>query len=159
MNETKPKIVVDQVKPEHLDQVWPHVTSLIERALEFNEGRFDLRYVYNSVALQTQTPWYLWVAFDREKAEQGELDAEAAIVTCLSDWPTGLRVAEILLAGGRDKVDTWLPHFDILRRWAIANKCDRLQIIGRSGWGKRLKAFGIESRSVVTMFEHDLQRA
>jgi len=71
-------------------------------------------------------------------------------VTTLSQYPTGLRIAEILLIAGRGKSEEWLHNIDYLKDWAAEEGCDRLQFIGRQGWRRML---GKDCRMVMTMFE------
>ncbi len=73
----------------------------------------------------------------------------AAIVTELRPYPK--RTMNVLLAGGT-KMEIWLAEFiDRLKRFAKYNTCDRIEMVGRKGWLRKLDKFGFVKSPVVMM--------
>lgn len=162
MSETMSKLVVQQVKPDHIAVVAPHVRDLVEKACAFSNGRFDPASVFeNCAGLNQAHKWQLWVVFDPEGAtdENFKDHVKAVTVTSLNVYPTGQKVAETILIGGKGPSEEWLHYFDTLKAWAKANGASRIQFIGRRGWQRSMKSLGINWKPVATMFECDLEEA
>ena len=133
MSETMPKLVVQQVKPDHIAVVAPHVRELVEKACAFSNGRFDPPSVFeNCAGLNDLHKWQLWVVFDPEGATDKNFKehVKAITVTSLNMYPTGQKVAETILIGGKGPSEEWLHYFDTLKAWAKANGASRIQFIG-----------------------------
>ncbi len=155
-----PKLVIQQVKPDHISMVAPHIHELVEKACAFSNGRFDPPSVFENCAGLNQThKWQLWVVFDPEGAtdENFKDRVKAVTVTSLNVYPTGQKVAETILIGGKGPSEEWLHYFDTLKDWAKANGASRIQFIGRRGWQRSMKSLGINWKPVATMFECDLE--
>lgn len=159
MSETLPKLVMQQVKPDHVRVVAPHIFDLLEKACEFSNGRFDPPSVLERCAgLNDRDNWQLWVVFSPEGAtdENFAEHVKAVTVTSLNMYPTGEKVAETILIGGKGPSEEWLHYFDQLKAWARHNGASRIQFIGRKGWQRSMKSLGINWKPVATMFECDL---
>lgn len=159
---TKSELVVEQVKPDMIAVVAPHINDLIEKACAFSGGRYDASSVYEACAgLNERYKWYLWVVFDKEAVRDDPAkfadSVKAVTVTSLNVYPTGLKLAETILIGGRGPSEDWLHYFDNLKLWAKANSADRIQYIGRRGWQRSMKSLGIDWKPVATMFECELE--
>jgi hypothetical protein len=166
MSETLPKLVIEQVKPDMVGVVAPHILDLVEKACAFSNGRFDPSSVFeNCAGMNAAHKWQLWVVFDRaavaaNKDDQGfGAHVKAVTVTSLNVYPTGQKVAETILIGGKGPSEEWLHYFDTLKAWAKANGASRIQFIGRRGWQRSMKTLGINWKPVATMFECDLEEA
>ena len=60
-----------------------------------------------------------------------------ALVTEIVTWPTGLKVARFVLAGGFDS-KSWMDLLPFFEEYGRNNGCKILEISGRPGWEKRL---------------------
>lgn len=160
MTDTKPNLVVEQVRPEQVKLVAPHIMPLLRKACEYSGGRFDPEIVVEACAgLNEKLKWYLWVVFDPDKADAANFGerVKAITVTAIVDYPTGLRMGETILIGGQGPSDEWLHYVDMLKSWARANKAQRIQFVGRRGWQRRMKELGIHWKPVATMYEYELE--
>lgn len=121
--------------------LWPVLEPLLEKACAFSDGRFTPA----SVALAvTEGQFDLWGVI-----RDGEWQAIAA--TCVSDYPSGMRVMEVLLVSGEDR-QSWLHFEKPLRGQAARWGCHKMQMVGRRGWAKSLPDW----RPVATMYEVDV---
>ncbi len=160
MSETLPKLVMQQVKPDHVGVVAPHIMDLLDKACRFSNGRFDPPAVLERCAgLNQRDTWQLWVVFSPDNATDANFKehVKAITVTSLNMYPTGEKVAETILIGGKGPSEDWLGYFDELKAWAKANGASRIQYIGRRGWQRTMKSLGIEWKPVATMFECELE--
>lgn len=161
MSETLPRLVIEQVRPDMVGTIAPHVMDLMEKACQFSNGRFDPQSVFeNCAGLNEAHKWQLWVVFDRAAVEHGETFSDhvkAITVTSLNLYPTGQKVAETILIGGKGPSEEWLHYFDTLKAWARANGASRIQFIGRKGWQRSMKSLGINWKPVATMYECELE--
>ena len=156
MTQTAEKLVVQQVEPELIGPVSKHIMPLLEKACAYSGGRFYAQQVLeNCAGLNKRQVWYLWVVFDPKKADAENFGdrVKAITVTCLSDYPTGLRVAETLLIGGAGPSDEWLHYVDVLEAWALKNGATRMQFIGRKGFQRKL---GERWKPAATMYECEI---
>lgn len=78
---------------------------------------------------------------------------DAALVSEIRIWPTGLREASGWLAGGDlDELLSMQPAFEA---WARSKDCKRIGILlGREGWGRKLDGY----RSAGIQMMKDLDR-
>lgn len=113
------------VDPAQVASIWPHISHLIERAMERGRmGRFEdvERDVLSANA-------YLWLAI-----ESGSVLAAAVTqVTQQKDH----RLCTIVACGGQDW-ERWGALIEGLENYARAESCRRMEIAGRPGWLKRL---------------------
>lgn len=61
-----------------------------------------------------------------------------AFVTQICIWPTGLREARFVLAGGEDH-KAWIPLMVDVEAWARENKCQIIDASGRKGWQRAME--------------------
>ena len=156
MTKTAEKLIVEQVAPDLIGPVSKHIMPLLEKACAYSGGRFYAQQVLeNCAGINKQNVWYLWLVINADKEFDGPLSerVKAITVTCLSDYPTGLRVAETLLIGGNGPSDEWLHYVDVLESWALKNGATRMQFIGRKGFQRKL---GDRWKPAATMFECDI---
>lgn len=102
-----------------IDSVWPEVNHLIERALEYADGKMSLEDVY--VALRAKE-YQLWLA------------PGGVWVTRIIIYPQSKRL-EFLVASG--EWDDWDEHGWEVAAWARTLGCDAVELIGRPGWGRK----------------------
>ena len=80
----------------------------------------------------------LWIAFDGR--------VRAAVLTEIA--LDRLKTCKVTHGAG-DGVKEWLHLFDVIKQWAIANKCKRLVVVARPGWEKMLKSYKLKKSHVV----------
>jgi hypothetical protein len=124
---------------DDLHTVWPFVRNDIREALKYSNGRYDEKTVADSIISCLRQ---LWLLTDEDKILM-------SMVSQIINYPTGLKVCEVMLLGGKQSKE-WAEFVtDELSKWVASIGCDRLQIIGRKGWEKVLKNW----KSVLVMME------
>lgn len=83
----------------------------------------------------------LWVA-----GEMGE-PISAVCVTEIDQRPTAKALKVLYLAG--DKMERWLDLIEHLERFAAAEDCDGVEVIGRYGWERKLADYGYSRRAII----------
>lgn len=126
-----------------IDEIWPHVIPLLERALAFDDDKYDVQFIYNALK---ETSMQLWVVFNR----RGEL--KAFCITRIDIYPKGNRL-NIMFAAGMD-VYRWVHLTEILLDFATCNNCKKVEIYGRPGWEKLLGPLGF--KKIHTVLSVDL---
>jgi len=153
-SEARSKKIMTQAEPKQVAWVASTVPDLLEKACAYSGGRFSPESVVHACA---DGRWQMWLAFDYEGAKEDRENfgkyVDVVTITTLSQYPTGLKMGEILLIAGRGKSEEWLPYIENLKSWAAAEGCQRLQFIGRQGWRRML---GNDCKMVTTMFEIDV---
>lgn len=145
------QLAFDLVPPEKLRenialQRW--VLPMVTRACEYSFGRFDPETVLASCAgLNPEWIAQLWITGYRGGGEPPTI--EAAVVTCISTYPTGRKVMDIVLVGGAGAKD-WMAFEDKLSEWAALQGCAEVQVIGRRGWERHLGSPWRESARIYT---------
>lgn len=112
---------------DRVEEFWPHVSHLIERALE---GRGDIAETRSDVMGGFAL---LWIAWD------GAL--RAAAVTQLTE-KDGSKFCTIVACGGKGL--DWLHLIGGLEDYARSEGCKAMRIHGREGW-KRLLDYRVKS--------------
>ena len=122
--------------------VWPVVRDDLNKALEYSNGRYSEKIVADMVVSNLMQ---LWLLTNEDKIVM-------SMVTQILDYPTGLKVCEVFLLGGKNTKE-WL-EFAVgkLSKWAKSLGCSSIQIAGRKGWEKVLKGWG----SVMVMLERPI---
>lgn len=150
--------ILEQVRPNQVGPVMSAVPELIEKACEYSGGRFTPESVFEACTGPTPK-WQMWVVFDKEATKDPKAFGKyvkVVTVTHLAVYPTGLKVAEVIIIGGRGPNGEWIPYIDVLKRWAKAEGCHRMQFIGRRGWKRVLSKDAIPS---ATLYEVPLTEA
>jgi hypothetical protein len=116
------------IGPEYVPALWEVLHPLLQRACDFSGGRFTPESVAHQILNRSFDLWGV-------ARPSGQIIAVA--VTCVSDYPTGLRVMEVLLVSGQDR-QSWLHFQGPLREQAARWGCQKMQMVGRKGWAKSL---------------------
>lgn len=133
-----PETVVERLRGDRLDRYWP----LIEQELD------AVPVIWN--------PWWtkdsLRTMIDAERVQCWGAGTEEVIrlvaFTQILVYPVQ-QVAQAFLLFGRD-LDEHLPEMlATFERFGIANNCQSLEIIGRSGWESKLKSAGYTKTQVI----------
>ena len=111
------------VPPDVVAQVWPHVSTLIYRAMK-KGGISSFKPLAESVLAGKSQ---LWVAWSEE-----EQQIKAAAVTELqeTEWS---KFCVIVALGGKD-IATWLDIGGPIYEFAKAEGCKAMRLYGRKGW-------------------------
>jgi hypothetical protein len=110
--------------------------------LEWTRQQFDRCWPWLEKAVQsygnTYTKEHVWAEIEAKRAFLWPMK-NAAMVSLIRDYPTGLREGFGWLAGGDlEEIKYWMP---MIERCARDLGCHRLTILGRRGWVKALDGF------------------
>lgn len=108
--------------------IWPHVSHFIQDAIDKSSDRFLIDDV---LSLIESNKCQLFIFRDDEIL--------SAWVTSVESSPshTWLRV---MWVGGKD-LDKWFHFLQPLEQWAKSIGCEKVVVIGRCGWEKKLKDY------------------
>jgi len=121
------------VPPEYLKESWPTVAPLLAPAVGFAGGRISLASVFDWIQ---DGRYVLWVAYESDSTK-----IKAAFVTREARYPCRKMLA-IDGAGGEGMTE-WLPAVvDTFRRYARDAGLDGVEMFGRVGWVRALRATG-----------------
>lgn len=124
---------------ENVADVWDRVEPLLAKAMKIANDRYRTIDLLDQILRGEQ---FLWIAFDEEK------EIKAAITTRLIDYP-GKRVLSLQFCGG-DDMEQWLSEFhDTLEKFARAEHCEAMELVGRKGWVRALEDKGWSSSLVL----------
>lgn len=121
--------------------IWPEVAPLIQKAIDRSQGEMTVEDVAKFIA---ERDMQLWVA-----EKNGRVSA--AFVTSIANHPR-LRVLRIVLCGG-EGLGEWRDAAQAqFEKFAKANGCRQLDIIGRRGWGRALEGW----QEAYVVFRRDI---
>lgn len=118
------------VDPKRVQEVWPAVKHLIERAVRRTALSHTADITYDTL----HGDGLLWLAWDGRTVK-------AAATTVLSDTDDGL-VCVLTACGGED-MRQWLPLLDKIEDYARAERCIGVRIYGRRGWARVLQGYHV----------------
>jgi hypothetical protein len=116
------------VHPESLKVFWPLVSHFIQMAIDKGSDRFCLSDV---LKLLEEKKAQLFVFRDEEIL--------GACVTTIES-SRACKWLRIMWAGGRD-LDKWFHFLEPIEQWAKSIGCEKVVIIGRKGWEKKLNDY------------------
>ena len=114
------------VPAAEVPEVWKEASVLLEPAVNRSLGRYDLNSLHAALLHREMQLWCVW---DRVMI--------AAVLTQMNVWPTGMKTARVVMAGGM-YMKKWTHMMDLIEQWAKANGCKYLEAGGRPGWKKVL---------------------
>ena len=117
---------ISWVDPREVPQVWPVCFPMLKPAIERSSGRFTEATVFKDCLAGNYALWLL--------VEDGPI---GALVTQVITWPTGLREAHFVLAGGENH-RAWMGVMPTLETWAKQGGCGIINAAGRPGWEREL---------------------
>lgn len=118
-----------QIPPEAARQTWTLVEAWVADATGRSNGRFTPEAILAEIEAGNQQLWIVW---DNEKAE-----ARAVGVSQLLAYPTGMKVADIIILTGEGRKD-WKHVLASLEEWAKGQGCGISQVLARRGWAREL---------------------
>ena len=132
--------MLDEVKVQvkDVDLVWPVVRPMLQRAIDLNDGDFDADYVYGRLMQDTMQ---LFVGYNTD-------DIIYASVTEIIPYQHN-KALRIILMGGK-QIDSWVDT-KIFENFGKLENCNRIEIVGRKGWIKKLETRGYrQTHFIVT---------
>lgn len=131
------KAVLHPIASKHLDKVWPQAAPMIETALIYADGKYNLDSIYKAISERDKQ---LWVAtYDN--------DLIAVCVTEITIYPCKKVLTVFASAGIR--MDAWLDFLQPIMAWGKSQGCEAAEIYGRKGWERILAKYGYEHVSTV----------
>lgn len=126
--------------------MWPQVAGMIESAIEYFPGRYDLGDILEDIIAGRQK---LWIAFDEETGE-----IAGCCTTKIYPYPMSKTMTLEWIAGSN--MEEWLPMgFKLIRQYSKDQGCDRMEGRGRDGWLKPLEKLGW--KKCASVFEIELE--
>lgn len=125
-----PALSVRLINPNELPRVWQEVQPLLAEACRWSGEQFNLTSVVDG-ALDGSFQIAAFVEDDR---------IQSILVLTVSQFPTGKRILEVLLASG-SAMRGWMKHEDELLSHAKASGCSAVRMIGREGLQKALSTW------------------
>lgn len=120
------------VPVEYIDRFWDEVCPILEPAVEFTSGRFNVSDVYDGLH---RGQYHLWVAFD------GNAKIVGSVVTEVVNYPQK-RCLNLHFIGGVS-LKSWIaPMNEMLSKWAKDQSCELIEGHGRIGWSRFVKRYG-----------------
>ena len=122
--------MISAIPHTQLQQIWPRVAPLLERAIKKGNGEYDLEDLHSYLEDNSHI---LIIAHDDQ-------DLHAALTINLIEYPMK-RILNIGTAGG-EVMDEWLDEFmEVIVTLAKAHQADSIYIQGRDGWIKKMRKY------------------
>lgn len=115
----------------NIDDVWPVIKPMLERSLDYADGKFSAKSVRDALITKAMQ---LWVAVTKDEI------IKAFAITQIVNYPNKC-VLIIMFAGG-ESMQSWLRYINILQNFAAFHECEAVEIYGRNGWEKALAPYG-----------------
>ena len=137
------------IPSEKAREVWPMIIRWLEPAIDRSGGLSSADALLDNIVAGNNQLWVLW--------DEKEDTTCAAGVTQILTYPTGIKVADIVSFGGRER-KKWLHLFSEVEAWAMQQGCDRIRIITRKGWARDLKDYKMTSVVLEKVFPQEVDR-
>jgi hypothetical protein len=120
------------VDPARIDEFWPHVRELIRRAI----WRGDLDAfgpIEHAVRVGNALLWIVW-----------DTHARKIIAAAVTELTVAMRrkVCVIIACAG-ERMPRWLPLIEGIEKYARAEGCAAVRIVGRKGWARVLPDYRV----------------
>jgi len=110
----------------------PMVLPRLQEVVDRSRGRWSVAGMIDKLA---RDDWQLWVVWS-----QGEQEIKAVLATELSVEMTGMKIAQIKFCVGEGS-NSWLHLLNELEAWAVREGAEKLDVIARKGWARKLQDF------------------
>lgn len=117
---------------DDIDSHWPYLSSLIEEALNYDDGKSSVEDAYNKCK---NMQYQLWAVYAKSVPI-------ACALTQIACYTTDKRLQIVALAGS--DFEQFKHFYKQLSDWARTMGCSCTEIYGRPGWAKKLKAWNIK---------------
>ncbi len=122
------------VDPAKIDEMWPHVRSLIEMAFWAGRGDDSVDAIYQELKVQKSLLWIVWDDDNKQIA--------CAVTTRLILTDRG-KICLITSCGG-NQIEQWLKFLSEIEKYAKEEGCKFIRFSGRRGWIFYFKCEGWE---------------
>ena len=129
-----------KVKVGDIDLVWPVVLPMLQRAIDLNDGDFDGNHVFERLMEDTMQ---LFIGYNTD-------DIIYAAVTELIPYQHN-KALRIILMGGK-QINSWVDT-KIFEKFGRLEGCNRIEIVGRKGWVKKLESRGYKQTHYIVTKE------
>ena len=129
-----------KVKVGDIDLVWPVVLPMLQRAIDLNDGDFDGNHVFERLMEDTMQ---LFIGYNTD-------DIIYAAVTELIPYQHN-KALRIVLMGGK-QINSWVDT-KIFEKFGKLEGCNRIEIVGRKGWVKKLESRGYKQTHYIVTKE------
>lgn len=129
-----------KVKVGDIDLVWPVVLPMLQRAIDLNDGDFDGNHVFERLMEDTMQ---LFIGYNTD-------DIIYAAVTELIPYQHN-KALRIVLMGGK-QINSWVDT-KIFEKFGKLEGCNRIEIVGRKGWVKKLISRGYKQTHYIVTKE------
>lgn len=129
-----------KVRVDDIDLVWPVVLPMLQRAIDLNDGDFDGNHVYERLMEDTMQ---LFVGYNTD-------DIIYAAVTELIPYQHN-KALRIVLMGGK-QINSWVDT-KTFETFGKLEGCNRIEIVGRKGWVKKLMSRGYKQTHYIVTKE------
>ncbi len=114
----------------HVDEAWPDVAPIIEKAIQYTDGKYNLDDILKGVKSRELQ---LWTASREEKVT-------SAMVTKIVQYPQAKTLLMMIYAGEHTRNMT--QFLQPIYAWAKELGCTDVNIYGRAGWERVLNDQG-----------------
>ena len=136
----RPVPILDRVKPEAIDDLWPHLEPYFRRAYE--------------VLLTDLTPDEIRAGAKTGRRQIWTVTERGRASPLLTAFCTAMRVADgrkwlVFEALAGEDMEAWLPLLSEFEGYAKEAGASVSHIQGRRGWERVLRPYGYELKSVI----------
>lgn len=118
------------VPADKIEEAWPHVRDLIERACMRSSGRYSAEGFKRRLLNREQQLWLSW--------HEG---IEALAITEICTYQdTGLKTCHVIVGIGRSRRN-WSNFHLLVGEWAKGQGCTLMEAVTRPGWARELVDF------------------
>src|SRR5687767_9382070 len=123
------------IEAARMDKYWEHCKPFVETALQYADGEISIDDIYTGIM---RTQFQLWMVFDVTHRR-----ILGAYVTQVVDYPQLACLRVVTLAG--EEFPTWIDEaHNSLNSFARQVQAKRIEVVGRSGWVKKLRRLGFK---------------
>lgn len=130
------------VPSSSIEMIWDKVEPLIDEATNLNNGLYTSEDVKNWILNNQRN---LWVAYEGHKV--------FGVVVTGFNLESRKKILWVDICTG-ERLDEWIENIKTIEDWAKSNGCDRMWLMGRCGYEKKLKPLNYKKTHVF--LEKDL---
>lgn len=135
--------------PTPLDvlRFWPEIEPFVQMAIDHSNGEFSMEGIQKRIENKEIA---VCTIFD------SDIRKLIAVITFeMTNFDSGMKILTIQCAGGA-RMDEWIPQIDsIAISMARRHGCQKVYIVGRKGWERKLRDIGYEHAHTVLSKEVD----
>jgi hypothetical protein len=125
------------------------VSSFLQSALDHSRGEISVADIYKLVRMQRMQLWLVMDVINEVPMREILL---GVIVTEVIDYPSTSSLRIVALGG--ERFSEWeVQADDLLVDFARRNNLDRIEIVGRKGWVRKLSKLGYEEAYTIVVKE------